>query len=175
MQTNKRFSSEHLSIFFTLLRCSVIVAPVAIVVGSAVALFLWLLDVVTHIRWQYPWLLFLLPAAGIVIYWVYKLWGGASERGNNLIMDEIHSPGGGVPGRMAPLVLFGTLATHLFGGSAGREGTAVQMGGSIAAMFSKWFSLKAEARVCCLLPVLLPVLALYSVRRLPALYLPWRY
>lgn len=142
MQTNKRFSSEHLSILITSIRWSVIVTPVAIAIGCAVALFLWLLDAVTHIRWQHPWLLFLLPAAGIVIYFVYKLWGGNSERGNNLIMDEIHTPGGGVPKRMAPLVLFGTLVTHLFGGSAGREGTAVQMGGSIAAMFGRWFHLK---------------------------------
>lgn len=144
MQTNKRFSSEHLSIFFNLVRWSVIVIPVAITIGCAVALFLWLLDAVTHIRWHYPWLLFLLPAAGVVIYFIYKLWGGSSERGNNLIMDEIHTPGGGVPRRMAPLVLFGTLVTHLFGGSAGREGTAVQMGGSIAAMFGKWFYLTAD-------------------------------
>jgi len=141
MQTNKRFSAEHLSIFFALIRWSIIVIPVAIAIGSAVALFLWLLDAVTHIRWQYPWLLFLLPVAGVIIYFVYKLWGGNSERGNNLIMDEIHTPGGGVPKRMAPLVLFGTLVTHLFGGSAGREGTAVQMGGSIAAMFGRWFKL----------------------------------
>ena len=60
------------------------------------------------------------------------LWGKGSEGGNNLIMEQIHEPGGGVPARMAPLVLIGTVVTHLFGGSRGREGTAVQMGGSIA-------------------------------------------
>src|ERR1700743_1678201 len=53
-------------------------------------------------------------------------------------MEEIHEPGGGVPLRMAPLVLIGTVVTHLFGGSAGREGTAVQMGGSIASTVSRW-------------------------------------
>jgi H+/Cl- antiporter ClcA len=58
-------------------------------------------------------------------------------------MDQIHQPGGGVPRRMAPLVLFGTLVTHLFGGSAGREGTAVQMGGSIASAFCRWYRLDA--------------------------------
>jgi H+/Cl- antiporter ClcA len=56
-------------------------------------------------------------------------------------MDQIHEPGGGVPRRMAPLILFGTIATHLFGGSAGREGTAVQMAGSIASAFCRWFRL----------------------------------
>lgn len=112
----------------------------AVITGCAVALFLWLLDAVTHIRYQQPWLLYLLPLAGIGIYYLYYYFGKTSEKGNNLLIDEIHQPGGGVPRRMAPLVLAGTIITHLFGGSAGREGTAVQMGGSIAAMTGKWFS-----------------------------------
>ena len=60
------------------------------------------------------------------------------EGGTDLVMEEIHEPGGGVPARMAPLVLIGTIVTHLFGGSAGREGTAIQMGGSIASEFTRW-------------------------------------
>jgi H+/Cl- antiporter ClcA/PII-like signaling protein len=75
---------------------------------------------------------------------LYHYFGRSAEGGNNLIMDQIHQPGGGVPLRMAPLVLFGTLVTHLFGGSAGREGTAVQMGGSIASAFCRWLSLDAD-------------------------------
>lgn len=102
------------------------------ITGSAVALFLWLLDEVTKLRWQHGWLLYLLPVAGIAIHFLYRLWGKSAERGNNLVIDEIHEPGGGVPLRMAPLILVTTLITHLFGGSAGREGTAVQIGGSIA-------------------------------------------
>ncbi|HEY6900853.1 MAG TPA: voltage-gated chloride channel family protein, partial [Puia sp.] len=90
-----------------------------------------------HLRWDHPWLLFLLPLAGIGIYFLYKFLGKNSEAGNNLIMDEIHTPGGGIPARMAPLVLATTIITHLFGGSAGREGTAVQIGGSLAQWFSR--------------------------------------
>jgi len=56
-------------------------------------------------------------------------------------MEQIHEEGGAVPKRMAPVILVTTIITHLFGGSAGREGTAVQIGGSIAAMFGKWFKL----------------------------------
>lgn len=67
-----------------------------------------------------------------------------SEAGNNLIMDEIHTPGGGIPFRMAPLVLLTTVLTHLFGGSAGREGTAVQMGGSTAEYFAQKLGLGKE-------------------------------
>jgi len=127
----------HLGTWLYLMRVALLIVPMAAVVGSACALFLSLLDKVTHLRWEQPWLLYLLPIVGIAIGWIYHVFGGKSEAGNNLIMDEIHEPGGGVPLRMAPLVLIGTLATHLCGGSAGREGTAVQMGGSIASGFSK--------------------------------------
>jgi H+/Cl- antiporter ClcA len=80
--------------------------------------------------------------------WVYGRFGKSAEGGNNLIMEQIHEPGGGVPRRMAPLILIATLVTHLFGGSAGREGTAVQMGGSIASAFGRWFRLgEHEVRI----------------------------
>ena len=118
--------------------------PVSLTVGSLVALFLWLLDKVTDLRFEYPWLLYLLPLAGVFIFFIYKYFGKNAEAGNNLIMDEIHEPGGGVPTRMTPLVLLTTLITHLFGGSAGREGTAVQMGGSMANLFARWFKLNKE-------------------------------
>ena len=103
-----------------------------LLVGSACAVFLWSLDLVTSVRFANPWLLWGLPIAGAVVGAMYWLFGKSVEAGNNLIVDEIHEPGGGVPLRMAPLVLIGTVITHLFGGSAGREGTAVQMGGSLA-------------------------------------------
>lgn len=141
MKFNK--SLEQFTIAYQLLRWTIIIIPVALVVGSLVALFLWLLDYVTHFRWEHAWLLYCLPMAGIVIYFLYNKLGGKAEGGNNLIMDEIHAPGGGVPARMAPLVLITTILTHLFGGSAGREGTAVQIGGSMAGLLGKWMRLSA--------------------------------
>ena len=142
----KRFKTSfaHFSIVIHLLRWTVLVIPVAVIVGSLVALFLWLLDQVIHLRWDNPWLLFLLPLAGILIWFLYRYLGRNSEAGNNLIMDEIHEPGGGVPARMAPLVLLATIITHLFGGSAGREGTAVQMGGSTAGWIARKLKLPKE-------------------------------
>ena len=129
-------------------RWSLLSLPAALVTGSLVALFLWLLDKVTLIRWQHSWLLFLLPFAGILIFFLYRFAGKRIERGNNLIITEINEPGEGVPGRMAPAVLTATLITHLFGGSAGREGTAVQMGGSLFALLARWMKLtKADLRV----------------------------
>ncbi|GJM61465.1 voltage-gated chloride channel family protein [Persicobacter diffluens] len=113
-----------------------IITPLAIVVGSLNAFFLWLLGKATDFRIstyeQHAWIIYLLPLAGVAIVWVYRKFGKNAEGGNNLIMDEIHKPGGGVPGRMSPFVLFSTVITHLFGGSAGREGTAVQIGGATA-------------------------------------------
>ncbi|MBS1689145.1 MAG: voltage-gated chloride channel family protein [Bacteroidetes bacterium] len=141
-------SFEFIAVIRHLLRWTALTIPVSLIVGSLVALFLWLLDQATQFRWQHAWLLFLLPLAGIAIHFLYKLWGKNSEAGNNLIMDEIHEPGGGVPARMAPLVLITTVITHLFGGSAGREGTAVQIGGSMANMLGRWFNLsKPDTRI----------------------------
>lgn len=135
----------------SLLRLSVFILPLAMVIGLMVALFLWLLDVVTKLRWQHEWLIWLLPFAGVLIVWLYKTFGNNSDKGNNLIIDAIHNPSSKVTFRMAPLVLLTTIITHLFGGSAGREGTAVQMGGSTADLWSTWLKLKpADKRVLLL-------------------------
>ena len=139
------FAVERLRHAGVVVRWTAILAPMAAVVGAACALFLWALDEATALRFQYPWLLFLLPVGGFLIGLVYLWKGGPAEGGNNLILDRIHTPGGGVPFRMAPLILAATVLTHLFGGSAGREGTAVQMGGSLASVFGKLWRLDADA------------------------------
>lgn len=128
---------DHAGNLRQLLLWTLLVLPVGVLSGSASALFLWSLDRVTELRWQHEWLLFLLPAAGWATGWVYHRVGKSTEGGNNLILEQIHEPGGGVPSRMAPLILGSTLVTHLFGGSAGREGTAVQMGGSLASAYGR--------------------------------------
>nr|WKF61737.1 Chloride/fluoride channel protein [Paraburkholderia busanensis] len=114
--------------------------------GSASALFLFALDLATDTRTGHPWLLWLLPVAGLVTGWVYLRVGKPVEGGNNLLIDEIHDPQKIVPRRMAPLVLAATVITHLFGGSAGREGTAVQMGGALADRVTHLFRLDNEDR-----------------------------
>lgn len=139
-----RYALEQFFIAKNLLRWTALIMPVSIAVGLLVALFLWLLELATQARWANLWLIFFLPFAGIVITLVYRQFGKNSDAGNNLIMDEIHKPGGGVPARMTPLILLTTVMTHLFGGSAGREGTAVQMGGSISSLFAKWYKLKSD-------------------------------
>jgi len=138
---------EHVLLGGYALKWLLLAAPVGAAIGAAVALFLWALDQATKIRWAtdlssgIPWLLFFLPLGGMAVSWMYASFGKSAAAGNNLIIDQIHNPGGGVPRRMAPLVLVGTIITHLFGGSAGREGTAVQMGGSIASGLGRLFNL----------------------------------
>lgn len=133
------------------LRLWAAIVPMALVVGSVIAGFLWSLDAVTAARYAHPWLLWLLPPGGAAIGALYLATGRSVERGNNLIVDAIHTPGGGVPLRMAPLILVGTVATHLFGGSAGREGTAVQVGGSLASGFARMARLDGAALRICLM------------------------
>jgi H+/Cl- antiporter ClcA len=119
---------------------------VAAAAGTASAAFLWALDWATQTRGAHPGLVWLLPLAGFAVGWVYWRYGQAVEAGNNLLIDEIHDPRKVVPLRMVPLVLGGTVASHLFGASVGREGTAVQMGGALADQVSRLFRLRPEDR-----------------------------
>lgn len=141
---NPRYSFEQVKIATHLLYWTALIIPLSIAVGSLVALFLWIMEIAAATRWAHLWLIFFLPLAGVLITFLYKQYGKNSDAGNNLIVDEIHKPGGGVPTRMTPLVLISTVITHLFGGSAGREGTAVQMGGSLASFFSNLYKLKEK-------------------------------
>ncbi len=103
---------------------------VGIIVGAASSAFAFCLKEVTKIREAYPQMIFFLPLAGIVIVLLYSLFQYKNDKGTNLVISSIHSPDK-VPFRMAPLIFITTLITHLFGGSAGREGAALQLGGAI--------------------------------------------
>ncbi len=128
------------------LRWLLIALAVGALAGSASAFFLLALDQVTAWREARGWALAILPVAGLILGWVITRWGSPVERGNDHLIQEFHDPKAIVPLRMAPLVLFGTLLTHLGGGSAGREGTAVQMGGSLADQLSRPLGLSADER-----------------------------
>lgn len=105
---------------------------VGVLAGLSSAAFLTALDWATDTRVERPWLLWLLPLAGLAVGFMYHRFAGAAARGNNVILDEIHQPTRRVPARMAPMVFAATVVTHLSGGSAGREGTAIQMSGSLS-------------------------------------------
>ena len=114
--------------------------------GSASVFFLVSLEFVTQFRIQHQWIIWLLPIGGFLVGLSYYYWGESVVKGNNLLLEEYENPKKVIPFKMAPLVLLGTLLTHLFGGSAGREGTAVQMGGAIADQFTKIFNLDHSER-----------------------------
>ena|SRR6218665_1365297 len=123
-----------------------ICALIGILSGSASAFFLVSLEWVTQFRIHHDWIIWLLPLGGFLVGASYYYWGESVVKGNNLLLEEYENPKKVIPFKMAPLVLLGTLLTHLFGGSAGREGTAVQMGGAIAYQFTKLFKLDNSER-----------------------------
>jgi H+/Cl- antiporter ClcA len=137
---------EYRVLIGSLIKWAVLGSTVGIAAGSASALFLWSLDLMTRTRTAHLGLVWFLPLAGLAVGWLYSRHGKDVAGGNNLILDELHQGGGKVPLKMAPFVLGGTLVTHLFGGSAGREGTAVQMGGSLADTLARLFRLGPEDR-----------------------------
>ena len=132
-------------VFFTI-KWLFLSAIVGLLVGSASALFLVSLDWATQFRESHVWIIALLPLAGLLIGCMYHYFGKEVEAGNNLLLANINRPAGIISFKMAPFVLIGTIATHLFGGSAGREGTALQIGGSIADQFTTLFGLRPRDR-----------------------------
>ncbi|MBO0421990.1 voltage-gated chloride channel protein [Enterococcus plantarum] len=123
-----------------------IASLIGLVMGTLSAFFLKSLDIVTQIRVDNSWLLFLLPVSGAIFAFLYKKFGGNSIRGNNLVIDQANGEQENIPLRLIPLTLFGTITTHLFGGSVGREGTAVQMGGTVADTIGRLFKLNKIER-----------------------------
>lgn len=119
---------------------------IGVCVGSASAGFLFSLDWATNFRENHLWLIASLPIGGFLIGLLYNYLGKDIEAGNNLLIDSIHNPKEIIPFKMAPFVYIGTIATHFFGGSAGREGTALQMAGAIADQFTKPFKLNSSER-----------------------------
>jgi len=119
---------------------------VGLLAGSASALFLWSLDKVTEFRQHHIWIVNFLPFAGLIIGLSYYYSGKDVEKGNDLLISEFEQPQQKISIKMTWMIYISTLLTHLFGGSSGREGTAVQMGGSIADQFSQIFKLNDEER-----------------------------
>jgi H+/Cl- antiporter ClcA len=147
---------EHAGLLRFLARWLVLGSVIGVLAGVSSSVFLYGLLLATDARLTSPWLLYLLPVGGLLIGLVYHYAGSTSAAGNNLILDEIHGLAAEtpkpnerqrwVPRRLAPLVLVGTWATHLFGGSAGREGTAIQMSGSLSDAFARIVRLRGEDR-----------------------------
>ena len=122
--------------FIKWLICSAIIGISCGAVGTA---FHYSVEYVTQFRSGHRWIIFLLPAAGLLIVFLYRAGGIKHDKGTNLVIGSIRNPEYNVPFRMAPLIFITTVITHLFGGSAGREGAALQIGGSLGDFLAQTF------------------------------------
>ena len=145
-RTEFHYSSVYEAGMIRVFRWTLFSVLVGVLSGISSSLFLILLDWATRFRDSHSQLIWALPIIGFFIGWIFHHYGHDVSKGNNLIIDEIHDPQKVVPLKMAPFILGGTVLTHLFGGSAGREGTAVQMGASLADQLSKIFRIEPEER-----------------------------
>ncbi len=116
---------------------------VGMVVGSFSTLFAFSITWVTDLRERHGWIVYLLPLAGCVIVSLYKIFHYENNKGTNLVLSTIHSESE-LPFRMAPLIFISTIITHMFGGSAGREGAALQLGGSIGSKLARLMKLDEQ-------------------------------
>lgn len=110
-------------------------ALISIIIGSTsgviIGAFLIILEKAIELNIEYSWLVMILPLSGVLMTFLYKKYGKNSKKGNNLIIENINGNFEEINFIMAPLVFMGTILTHLFGGSVGREGTGVQIGGTV--------------------------------------------
>lgn len=118
---------------------------IGIIGGLLGAGFHHALHFVTHLRGEHLWLIFLLPLGGLLSVGIYRVFGLRNNRGTNEIIDSILD-GREVSPLVAPVIFLASSITHLFGGSAGREGAALQLGGSVASMVGKLLKLSAKDR-----------------------------
>ena len=120
---------------------------IGFVIGLVGIAFHLALEWATEFRTAHPMLLWLLPFGGLAIVLAYRLAGQEKDRGTNFILVAVRA-NEAVTLRTAPLIFFSTVVTHLLGGSAGREGAALQLGGSIASSFGRIFQLnEREGRI----------------------------
>ncbi len=137
---------QYAAIAATFVRWVLLGAISGVLAGLASALFLVTLRWASRVHDGAPWLLVILPCAGIGIHLIYSHAGGATERGNNLLIEEVHLNRADVPLRMVPLSFLAPVVTLIFGGSIASVGTAVQMGGALADWLARTLHLTKEER-----------------------------
>lgn len=120
---------------------------VGVVGGTVGSVFHISIDYVTELRYEFPWILFLLPLGGLLIVGAYSLFAKKGRIDTNCVIEAVQREER-VPFVMAPLIFFATVVTHFFGGSAGREGAALQLGGSMGYNIGRLFKLsKQDVRI----------------------------
>ncbi len=116
-----------------------------LVVGLISTAFAWSILFVTEVRLAHSWLIFLMPLGGVVIVFMYKKAGAENSRGTNLVLTTVQSKTE-LPKLMAPLIFVSSVISHLFGASVGREGAALQLGGSVGSTLGQLFKFNESDR-----------------------------
>ena len=140
LKENLSAAKEHALDF---LRWIILAMITGFVVGGVGILFVKGLGLANAFRGNYPQIILGLPLAGLALVFLYKICHYENDKGTNLVISTLHSESQ-IPFRMAPLIFVATITTHLFGGSAGREGAALQLGGSIGNQLGRWFHLDED-------------------------------
>ena len=138
------YSSEIQRDVGNLVKWLMIAVLVGCITGAASTLFSFVLKSVTNCRKENEWMFYLLPVMGLIIVYLYEKFG-KDDGGTNQVLSTVRSQDD-VPILSAPLIFISTALTHLAGGSAGREGAAIQLGGSIANQLGRWIHLDEEDR-----------------------------
>lgn len=128
---------------FDFLRWIILAIITGFVVGGVGILFVKGLGLANTFRGDHPQIILGLPLAGLSLVFLYKISNYENDKGTNLVISTLHAESQ-IPFRMAPLIFIATITTHLFGGSAGREGAALQLGGSIGNQLGRWFHLDED-------------------------------
>ena len=118
---------------------------VGVLVGLVSAAFAHVLAFVNQFRDDHPIVVLGLPLGGLLIVFLYHISRNTADRGTNTVISSVHSSSD-IPFRMTPLIFISTAITHLFGGSAGREGAAIQLGGSMCNYLGKVMELNQNER-----------------------------
>ena len=121
-------------------------AVIGVGIGSIASVFAKVIVYVTEFRQMHRWIIFGLPVAGLLIVLLYKIAGQEKNTGTDMVLTTIREKEGEMPGQIAPLILVSTIITHLFGGSSGREGAALQFGASLGDWFARKIKLNNSDR-----------------------------
>lgn len=126
------------------LKMTALSALMGVACGGLGGVFHHAVEVSGYLFREHGWLLYLLPLAGMAIVWLYHRAGIFQDKGANLVLASLRT-GETVPARVAPLIFAGTVLTQLCGGSAGREGAALQIGAGTATCFNRVFHLEGKS------------------------------
>lgn len=159
--------------FFGFLKWLMISGVIGILVGMIGVAFSYGMKTVTQIRIEHPLIILGLPFGGLLIVFLYHFFEHQDDTGTNHVISAVRSEGE-LRLTLAPLIFVGTLITHLFGGSAGREGAALQMGGSIGSGVGNAFRLNEnDKRVAVMCGMSACFSALFGTP-IAATFFPWR-